>query len=108
MRIDDGGPAYPVEGQKIMPNGEWSREPYTYGMSLRDYFAAAVLNQMYAYEMKIFAPERIRSLMEGREPQPDDDKHWSDLVARDAYAVADAMIAERDKLKEVVEGASTE
>ena len=92
--MNDGGPVYPIDPVRnrdgVLVDGGST------GLSLRDYFAAAVLNQMYAYEMNIFGPERIRSLMDGRDPHPDDDKHWSVLVARDAYAIADAMLVARE------------
>jgi hypothetical protein len=69
-----GGPAFPV----VTANDMW-------GMTLRDYFAAAALGQALAMEI-----ERRRSMIE---PPPFD----VEGVAMACYDVADAMIAERDK-----------
>lgn len=66
-RIDDGGPAFPV------PEGALSNvEP---GMSLRDYFAAAVVSPM---------------LMQAYGTTPD-------ALAMRAYEIADAMLAARER-----------
>jgi hypothetical protein len=44
MKREDGGPAFPIE--RHLPDGN---ECY-YGMSLRDYFAAAVIQGIIAWE----------------------------------------------------------
>ena len=76
--MKDGGPAFPVEcswtdGEpKGMQTGNalgWAT-----GMSLRDYFAAAALQALVTREMR--APT---------------------AAAEQAYVIADAMLAERDK-----------
>lgn len=74
--INDGGPAFPCEEEKI---SSFSGCSYLYqytGMSIRDYFAAAALT----------------SLLEGIKPHrtPENVADW-------AYKYADAMLAERDK-----------
>jgi hypothetical protein len=68
MKHNTGGPAFP---QEIL--GE-----QCYGMTLRDYFAAKALQGMLANQHQF---------------QSGDDA----MFARDAYALADAMIAERSK-----------
>lgn len=46
--MDNGNePAYPVEAQKIQPNGEWS-EPDHYGMTKREVFAAMAMQGLAA------------------------------------------------------------
>lgn len=67
---EDGGPAFACAAE----NGHQS------GMSMRDYFAAAVVAS--------FA---------NRWPSHSEPKYAPDLIARDAYRIADAMIAERSK-----------
>jgi hypothetical protein len=58
---DTGGPAFPADGGHI-----------TYGMTLRDYFAAKALQGMLACPVQ---------------PQS-----GPDMYARDAYVLADAML----------------
>ena len=87
--MKDGGPAFPR-----MASPEWEKKnaamltsfgqeqylsPHT-GMSLRDYFAAAVLRGSYA-----------------RYGHGSNDSTALKLVASEAYQVADAMLAEREK-----------
>jgi hypothetical protein len=74
-RIDDGGPAFPYQTTPLQ-NGDI--ECGTYGMSLRDYFAAAALQGWLAS----FGDSAVHPVL--------NDTHRS--VARDAYAMADAMI----------------
>ncbi len=64
---NDGGRAFPSHGSM----GEVAQE----GMSLRDYFAAKAMQGLMA---------RVGA-------------HDADRIAHDAYIVADAMLAERDK-----------
>lgn len=77
---NDGGAAFPVPPVHLnLLNGDphWSF-PYT-GMTLRDYFAAAVL--------------------QGRVARCGHNGPWSD-IAQYSYEAADAMLAERIKTKE--------
>ena len=70
-QINDGGDAFPH------PDG-------SFGMSMRDYFAAKALSGL--------ATKKI----------PDEDstaKAYMRLMAKDAYYIADAMLAERNKRK---------
>ena len=67
---DTGGPAFPH------PQG-WRRDPWiSDGMTLRDYFAAAVLSSLCEEQKNLVRP---------------------DLTAKIAYKMADAMLAERVK-----------
>ena len=70
MRVEDGGPAFPGPQTDTNPMG----------MSLRDYFAAAV--------MAGFAATVNDDRHNGMNPE-----EW----AADAYTFADAMLAERAK-----------
>lgn len=75
----DGGPAFP-KPRDPFPNCDDTPYPSNAsGMSLRDWFAGHVASGLAAY------PGNVR---EGNEP-----KHF----ALWAYAVADAMLAERDR-----------
>ena len=71
MAKDDGGQAFPV----VEPEVEGQNRAYvlSYGMTLRDYFASRVLD-MASHDLA--------------EPEE---------VARRAYAIADAMLSERNR-----------
>lgn len=71
MSKDNGGPAFPG----TIDYGEMGVESFT-GMTLRDYFAAKVMQGMWACA---------------------DVRGNSEALARGAYEMADAMLAERDK-----------
>lgn len=78
MSINDGGPAFPV-----------AADEYTkgfYGMSLRDYFAAAALQGLFSIE----ANPRV-----GVDMEPYTTRH-NPMMAAHAYALADAMLAARE------------
>ena len=64
---DDGGPAFPQRGEE---------SNFGRGMSLRDYFAAAVLQGTYACSSVTASDEQL---------------------VKNAYAVSDLMLAEREK-----------
>ena len=65
-----GGPAFPT--------GTGGNTPYSNGMTLRDYFAAKAMQGMLAYAY--FHPLAME-----------------DGCARDAYAMADAMLKARER-----------
>ena len=67
-------PAFPVE---------WNHDR---GVTIRDYFAAAALP---------VASDEVGGELAYNEPG--NDPQWVTLVARAAYALADAMLAEREK-----------
>jgi hypothetical protein len=77
-----GGPAFPAGEQFECVDG-WHTEP---GMNLRDYFAAKVLGDVYAYVMS--------EAKEGSGIFQDPD--WRHGIALDAYAMADAMLKARE------------
>ena len=81
--IDDGGPAFPVAGFQFKNNGnsEGYVLPYE-GMTLRDYFAAAALQGNLAGQSIDVG------YYEGKDA-------W-DKAAKDAYAVADAMLKAKE------------
>jgi len=72
MSKNDGGPAFPSAGGMAEIVSRMSQSDN--GMSLRDYFAAAVLPSLL-------------------------DKHSYVYVAGHAYTIADAMLVERSKSK---------
>lgn len=84
MSKADGGPAFPSE-PRYMRDGE-TQDFYEghYGMSLRDYFAAAAL------------PECIRIASTVYYGHPSE-LPWPPVACKAAYEVADAMLAEREK-----------
>ncbi len=76
MDQKDGGPAFPVVGMD-QRGGQQFVGIFNGGMSLRDYFAAAVLA--------------------GRHISPDRSDYTDDEDAAAAYAAADAMLLAREK-----------
>jgi hypothetical protein len=72
----DGGPAFPV--------GDQSLHPLLIGMSLRDYFAAAIASQIIAEYFK------ANGACFGAD-------HFFRNVPTHIFQIADAMLAERDK-----------
>jgi hypothetical protein len=86
--INDGGPAFPVECQylegplKGIQTGNYSG--WETGMTLRDYFAAAAVAGV---------------LREFYDPEGQNLFSW-ELVAEEVYGMADAMLAERNKVSQ--------
>lgn len=74
MTKETGGPAFPVVGQWY---GDKLGGQLTHGMTLRDYFAAKAMQGMLACPVQ---------------PQS-----GPDMYARDAYQMADAMLAQRSE-----------
>lgn len=87
MRIEDGGPAFPRPCSEERTDGDQPDGNATIheqdGMSLRDYFAAAALNGMCAGTFQ--TAEACAK---------------SDTLAKNAYLVADAMLAARQPKRE--------
>ena len=80
-KIEDGGAAFPLPKQVF---GENIHLEYAdKGMTLRDYFAAAALS---------VALDNWKSF---NARQEDDEEPSIDLVAREAYEIADAMLTVR-------------
>ncbi|MBU3625696.1 hypothetical protein ICN48_05535 [Polynucleobacter sp. JS-Safj-400b-B2] len=64
--------AFPVEGMEVGSEG----------MNLRDYFAAKAISSVYEFNIKNLEPMA-------------DFVHFSDLMAEEAYMIADAMMEAR-------------
>lgn len=74
-KIEDGGPAFAGGLFEPQHGGSNDREPWNHGMSLRDWFAGHAMSGLLA-----------------NKGDPDD---YLTMAARDAYRVADAMLAAR-------------
>jgi hypothetical protein len=77
MSIDNGGPAFPIPGQKVDFGNGWIEGES--GMTLRDYFAAKAMQGILASE------------------DPETSTNNREATARTAYEYADAMLAARGK-----------
>ena len=87
-KVDDGGSAFP-KPTTYAP--DFSEIQYgCYGMSLRDYFAGQVMGRFVDGEIHHGA------LNKGCDKEPLF-KQTLSMLARTAYAYADAMIAEKNK-----------
>ena len=87
---NDGGPAFPSE-QHETQDGTWN-QTYCPGMSLRDYFAGQAMAGITAglcANPGVLKDEPYRMRAMGR-------LGFSD-AAKDAYTIADAMLAARSK-----------
>ena len=76
---NNGGPAFPIIHDVPAPSGAARAISVEYGMTLRDYFAAQALSTAVGYsdqDLSTWTPQDF---------------------ARHAYALADAMLAERAK-----------
>lgn len=86
MEKGDGGPAFP---RRRLAYVDGYGDPYVEdgqeGMSVRDYFAGQALAESIAHELRL------------RESKVDPGQFRYDAIAHGAYAIADAMIAERQK-----------
>lgn len=90
MSVQDGGPAFPqhlVETRDGAIQASYDA-PDGAGMSLRDYFAAQALKRV------TFPPVGYK--VGTGEIVPDD----AALLAKNCYAIADALLAEREQEKE--------
>lgn len=95
MTINDGGPAFPVEcsynGEgKIVGSQTGVASGWEIGMTLRDYFAAQALNGALA---RTTLPEYELAALFGRNRTG---IRREEIIAADAYRIADAMLARRD------------
>ncbi len=90
-KTKDGGPAFPSEGG---PDSGVHPAP---GMSLRDYFAAKAMVPAYREELERSRLARHR--LDGASDRAEREAAMFECskVAEDAYAIADAMLAERAK-----------
>ena len=99
-QINDGGPAYPQHG--------WTKDPEVLermrnqgGMSLRDWFAGQALAAFVTAHSKDMHKQAVEDGASQSEetylPKFFRDSGMWDSVPQAAYALADAMIAERGK-----------
>jgi hypothetical protein len=88
--INDGGPAFPVAPSFISAAGELSHP-------LRDYFAAKALQGLAAQSSEDLGRAGLNFHHTGDEVLH---LHHCENMARVCYAIADAMLAEREKPKE--------
>jgi len=77
-----GGPAFPCEWDYINSSREAAN-----GMTLRDYFAAKAMQSIYQ--------KNVDWEYNGSLPMDEESMRTIYVVAKDAYAVADAMIQAR-------------
>ena len=93
MSKPDGGPAFPhiAKAQYQGMGGLVTEQITANGMSLRDYFAAAALNGLYANSNDAFL------LVCAEEAKKNGHTRQSTYFALEAYEAADAMLAEREK-----------
>ena len=103
-KVDDGGPAFPTTTfQRV---GELEEGVSSGGMTLRDYFAAKVLPNIWTYSARLTGPvavkvidaapsaEAIRAIVES----PDFtvfDSAVNAAIVEEAYRVSDAMLKAR-------------
>lgn len=79
----------PKDDVRAFPSGDNdSRAEYHLGMTLRDYFAAGAMQAVFAGPGARMVADR-----DGRY----NEDNWAEVVAANAYEMADAMIAERAK-----------
>lgn len=92
MAKNDGGPAFP------RTEHVWDGviEEGSAGMSLRDYFAGQAILSLTMMPIKSRTDE-MAAYVGVDEKDWVGDIHWPMLLAKRAYSVADAMLAERDK-----------
>ena len=83
-KIDDGGPAFPRTVQRWNDSLDHSVQ----GMSLRDWFAGQALPAVIA----------ATSAGQHMPATRDSDTHIAFAITRDAYFIADAMLAARKPL----------
>lgn len=86
MRKDNGGPAFPIP---LNPGSSYQGHGGEVdGMTLRDYFAAKAMAGILCNEFMV---------QRHRDAAKDNYIGEDDLLATSAFAIADAMIAERAK-----------
>jgi hypothetical protein len=87
MAAIDGGPAF--------PNAHWNN---VYGMTLRDYFAGQALNALVAESIAIATAQSTDGERTGFDDfrWDDGESTYAELIAQEAYIVADAMLRARE------------
>ncbi len=84
--IKDGGPAFPGGVNQTYTNIE-PGEPTQHGMALRDYFAAKAMQAAFAGDGARMIADRDARY---------DETNWAQIVAMNAYEMADAMLIARE------------
>ena len=82
------------------PSGDMATMPVELGMTLRDYFAAkamAALIDGYDHEARMNSIDKNHRTGFDDNPNPDSKSTYASLLADEAYLIADAMLAERQK-----------
>jgi hypothetical protein len=82
---NNGGPAFPVPPETFAAEFH-SHAP---GMSLRDYFAAKAMQSIFAGDGA--------TMVANCDGRYNGETNWADVVALNAYEMADAMLKEREK-----------
>ena len=85
---EDGGPAFPGDFPVYGSIGQLMDHLNNEGMSLRDYFAAKVMQTIYAGNGARMVADRDKRY---------DETNWDEVVALNAYEMADAMLEARKK-----------
>lgn len=81
----DGGPAFPIRG--LLNDADFN------GMTLRDYFAAHAID----WSCNDMTLGGVAEHLDIKTADYKWEIHWPMFVAKRAYAMADAMLAERNK-----------
>ena len=81
MNKDTGGPAFPLHNHGVQTLGM-----HIAGMTLRDYFAAKAIQAILHHYDSAFDDETA----------DEDDVPFPELLAKDAYIMADAMLKVRN------------
>jgi len=94
MSKDNGGPAFPRNGVRLLMPASLSNHPDIEkiefcqdGLSLRDYFAAKAMQAIISTNRDVNPVDFVGSA----------DKSNAEIIAENAYFMADAMIQERSK-----------
>jgi len=98
-KINDGGPAHPMPFFVAATGGETKvtvTADHPPGMSLRDYFAGQALIGITEKMFAVFA-DRVQEILEGSKKRTSDGKSFNEVCSLMAYAIADAMLKEREK-----------
>lgn len=85
--VNDGGPAFPLEKARAVDGSYYFPAEHT-GMTLRDYFAAKAMQAIFGGVGAQQVADR-----DGRY----NETNWAQVVAANAYEMADAMLATRNK-----------
>lgn len=93
--INDGGPAFPVrEAERFNPkNNETHTIEQHWGMTLRDFFAAHAMS--FCFENYAISRRHDEQRPDAVDLSPEDTTDC-EIIAEYAYAMADAMLAERN------------